>query len=110
MSITPDLQNNALGGQQAFNLDLQRKAMISINDAANVRIACVQGSVWITLDNDLRDIVLDDCGVFTTGEHRRALIYAMKPSRVSISTARSSVRDSLRYRQTKPLMLQMRLA
>ena len=73
---------NAKSANQAFSLNLPRQALFSIADAANVRIACAQGSIWITLDNDLRDIVLDDCQVFTTTEHRRAVIYAMKPSRI----------------------------
>jgi hypothetical protein len=109
MPTTPHLQSNAPDGQQAFNLDLRRQAVFSIADAANVRIACVQGSIWITLDNDLRDFVVDDCGVFTTLEHRRALVYALKPSRVSVSSTASLAPDALNSGHARPLKLQIRM-
>ena len=87
----------------AFSLNLRPQALFSVPDAANVRIACVEGAVWITLDNDPRDIVLESCGVFTTPEHRRAIIYAMKPSIVTVAAPAAA-------RQRKPahgLVLQM---
>jgi len=102
MQTTPDRQ-------QAFNLDLQRQAVFSIADAANVRIACVQGSIWITLDNDLRDVVLDEFGVFTTLEHRRAVVYALKPSRVSVFATVSSAPHTLNSEHARPLKLQMQM-
>jgi Protein of unknown function (DUF2917) len=69
----------------AFSLNLRHQALFSVPDAANIRIACVEGTVWITLDNDPRDIVLDARGVFTTQEHRRALVYAMEPSTITVT-------------------------
>jgi hypothetical protein len=107
MPTTSDVRITAYGKQQAFSINLQRQAMLSVADAANVRIACVQGSIWITLDNDLRDVVLDDCGVFTTFEHRRAVIYALEPSRVSVSVTASSAPDALNSKRARPLKLQM---
>ncbi len=97
-------------GSQAFNLNLPRQALFSIADAANVRIACAQGSIWITLDNDLRDIVLDDCQEFTTTEHRRALIYAMKPSQISIAPVRSASLGGRADSASSGLVLQMQPA
>lgn len=77
-----------------FSLNLHRQAMFSVPDAANVRIGCAEGSVWITLDNDQRDLVLDACDVFTTTEHRRALVYALKPSRITVSAVKSESKRS----------------
>ncbi len=68
-----------------FELGLQREAMFSVPDAAGLRIDCRQGTVWITLDGDVRDFVLERCESFSTAEHRRALIYAMQPARIAIS-------------------------
>lgn len=76
-----DTQNSA----HAFSLNLRHQALFSVPDAANTRIACVEGTVWITLDHDPRDIVLEACGVFTTQEHRRALVYAMEPSTITVT-------------------------
>ena len=87
----------------AFSLNLRRQALFSVPDAAGVRIACVEGAVWITLDNDPRDIVLESCGVFTTPEHRRAIIYAMKPSTITVAASTRAARR----KDSVPLVLQM---
>ena len=59
---------------------------------------------------DLRDIVLDDCQVFTTTEHRRAVIYAMKPSRITIAPLSSAPAATRSRRLTTGLVLQMQPA
>jgi hypothetical protein len=87
----------------AFSLNLRRQALFSVPDAAGVRIACVEGVVWITLDNDPRDIVLESCGVFTTPEHRRAIIYAMKPSTITVAAPALTARP----KHSAALVLQM---
>jgi len=88
---------------RAFSLNLRHQALFSVPDAADVRIACVVGAVWITLDNDPRDIVLESCGVFTTPEHRRAIIYAMKPSTITVAAPTMAPR----HKHATPLVLQM---
>ena len=92
---------------RAFSLDLRRQAIFSVADAANVRIACAEGSVWITLDNDPRDIVLEACEVFTTQEYRRAIIYAMTPSRITVAAGAAPVAQR---RPAAGLVLQMQPA
>ncbi|MEO6017307.1 MAG: DUF2917 domain-containing protein [Polaromonas sp.] len=87
----------------AFNLRLAAQAAFSVPDVANVRIACVEGTVWITLDNDPRDIVLEACGVFTTPEHRRAIVYAMKPSQITVAAMPSK---TAKLQQLPRLILQ----
>jgi hypothetical protein len=67
-----------------FALALAHQAMFSVPDAAGVQILCHEGSLWITLDDDQRDIVVDAGGSFLTTEHRRALIYALEPSSLSL--------------------------
>ena len=69
---------------ERFDLGLQREAMFGVPDAAGIDIVCRTGIVWITLDGDPRDIVLEAHDRFTTSEHRRALIYAMQPSCISV--------------------------
>ncbi len=70
-----------------FDLDLERRAMFNLPDAAGVNITCRDGTVWITLDNDSRDYVLEAGDSFCNTEHRRALIYAMRPSRIAVTAA-----------------------
>lgn len=67
-----------------FDLSLAHKALFSVSDAAGVQILCRSGSVWITLDNDSRDIVLDAGQSFLSTEHRRAIIYAMEQSSIRL--------------------------
>ena len=100
-TICPEMD----AGTPAFSLNLRRQAMFSVPDAANVRIACVEGAVWITLDNDPRDVTLDECGVFTTQAHRRAIVYALKPS--TITVAAKAPAKAPQHKQQPALVLQM---
>ena len=69
---------------------LSHKTTLRVPDAAGLDITCTSGSLWLTLDGDLRDIILtagsnDD--TFRTSEHRVALVYALRDSQVQVSAA-----------------------
>ena len=68
-----------------FDLQLLRRAIFTVPDAAGVQVNCREGAVWITLDNDTRDIVLEAGQSFTGDSHRRALISAIQTSDISVS-------------------------
>ncbi|MDB5859118.1 MAG: hypothetical protein JWQ76_2807 [Ramlibacter sp.] len=70
----------------AFQLAARR--LFDIPDAAAVQIRCTAGSLWITLDHDTRDIILAPGESFSTGEHRRALVYALEPAAFALSAPR----------------------
>ena len=74
-----------------FDLSLAHQAMFEVTDAAGVQITCRQGSLWLTLDGDARDIVIDTGESFTATEHRRALIYALAPSDLSVAMGPTTV-------------------
>jgi hypothetical protein len=76
-------------------LFLKHRAMFSLPDPAGVEIGCHDGVLWITLDNDSRDIVLQAGESFTPDTHERALIYAIKPSIMAL-TAPQAARRTLR--------------
>ena len=59
---------------------LPSRQLFTVADAAAVRIGCTTGSLWLTLDNDQHDVVLEAGECFETAEHRRALVYAFEPS------------------------------
>ncbi len=65
-------------------LELAHRDLHSLPDAAGVQIRCQSGSIWVTLDHDTRDIVLNPGQSFATPEHRRAIIFALEPARVSL--------------------------
>lgn len=70
-----------------FSLSLVHQGMFSVADAAGLQMTCREGSLWITLDNDTRDIVLSAGESFLTTQHRRAIIYAMGPSSLNLGWA-----------------------
>ncbi|MBX3652591.1 MAG: DUF2917 domain-containing protein [Ramlibacter sp.] len=70
-----------------YDMSLDRRALFSVADAAGVQITCREGAVWITLDNDPRDIVLEPDASFTATDHRRAIVYALQASRVTVRSA-----------------------
>lgn len=68
-----------------FDLSLRKDAMLRLPDAASVQIDCRDGTVWITLDSDRRDIVLEAGDRFASTEHRHAVITALAPSCITAS-------------------------
>ncbi len=67
---------------------LAHQALMRINDPAGLEITATRGTIWLTLDGDLRDVILtagtaDD--TFITREHRVALLYALADSQVSVA-------------------------
>ena len=55
--------------------------------AQPARVECREGSVWITLDHDPRDIVLERGEAFEHDGERRALVYAFEPSTLELRPA-----------------------
>lgn len=65
-------------------VDLPRRAMLKLPDAAGLRIRCRTGTLWITLDGDCCDYVVEAGEQFTTDAHRPAIVYALKPATVQV--------------------------
>ncbi len=61
-------------------VSLPARQMFVIPDAASARILCTSGCLWLTLDDDPRDVILEPGDGFETAEHRRALLYAIEGS------------------------------
>ena len=84
----------------ASEFTLEPRAIHRIEDAAALQVNCREGSVWITLDDDPRDIVLEAGQCFSTQEHRRALIYAFDRSRLRLSTLQAPALAAARAGRT----------
>lgn len=69
---------------QALRFDLQPRALYTVPDAAEVEIRCLDGSLWVTLDHDPRDLVLEPGEHLSSDQHRAAVIYALTPSTVGL--------------------------
>ena len=70
---------------QAEELLLPHRTVHRVATGAAFEVACRQGALWITLDNDPRDIVLEAGQRFTTPAKSQALLYALKASRVTLT-------------------------
>jgi len=70
-----------------FHVSLPKRSVFAVPDGAGVGIECRSGSVWVTLDRDPRDIVLEPGDSFIGDQHRRGLIYALRPSNVALTPA-----------------------
>jgi hypothetical protein len=68
-----------------YELRLMPRGLYEIPDVSGLQLACNEGSVWITLDDDPRDIVLEAGERFCGTEHRRALVYAFHASELVIA-------------------------
>ena len=70
-------------------LTLAARQLHAIDDPSTVRIACREGALWITLDNDQRDWVVEAGETFETPRQARALLYALGPTRVDLVALQS---------------------
>ena len=59
------------------DLNMPHKALQSI-PAGALRLVCREGSVWITLDHDERDVVLNAGDDFVVQPHQRVIAYALQ--------------------------------
>jgi len=66
---------------------MERDELMSLTDADPFEVTSQVGCLWITMDNDTRDIILEPGQRFTFAPGDRALIVALKPSWFLISKA-----------------------
>ena len=64
----------------APTVSLPARQLFEIPDASSARIVCTGGCLWLTLDDDPRDVILEPGDAFEAHEPRRALLYALESS------------------------------
>lgn len=75
-------------------LKLAYQATLRIEDPSHLEVICLRGRLWLTVDHDQRDIVLepntrDDR--FTTGRRQPLLVHALSDSELSVGLAGTQV-------------------
>lgn len=80
------------------SLALAKGAMVSVPDIDGFHLHCREGSLWLTLDHDPRDIVLEAGARYTGSGHRRALIYALEKSCLTLRPAHAARSSPARQR------------
>ncbi len=58
------------------DVNMPHRALQSIPQGA-LRLVCREGSVWLTLDHDLQDVVLSEGEEFVTRPQDRVIAYAL---------------------------------
>lgn len=65
-------------------LEMAQGTVVPVRDAAGARIACLEGNIWITQENDTTDFVLKAGESLALTRNGSTLVQAMRGSRVSI--------------------------
>lgn len=65
-------------------VELARRQVMSLKDAAGVRIVARAGSLWVTQDHDRRDIVLGEGESFDVVGPARVVVQALSPARIGL--------------------------
>ena len=68
----------------ATNLLLTSGKLIVLQDSAGSRVNCMYGQLWITQENDGRDIILEAGQSYTLDRQGKAIIQGMPCARVDI--------------------------
>jgi hypothetical protein len=63
---------------------LARGAILQVPRPAGCRIECLAGSLWVTQDNDPRDIMLEPGEECELSGRARVLVQALEPSRLRL--------------------------
>lgn len=75
---------------QASPLFLSKGAISVFSDTAATRIRCEQGTLWLTQDNDVRDIVLSAGEQFEPDRAGAVLVYALEAASFSWAPAQTT--------------------
>jgi hypothetical protein len=70
--------------------ELQRGDILPLIDAQGARVACFEGSLWITQQNDQNDIVVQPGQSYDLVRNGRTVMQAMETSRIAVTAAAPS--------------------
>jgi hypothetical protein len=85
-------------------IPLVAHGLARLPDASSTRIVCETGTVWITIDNDPRDIVLAPGQSFLVDRRAGVLVYALEDAcvRVLEQAARAAASPRARAAAARP--------
>lgn len=69
------------------SMEVRRKQVLLLRDAAGARLRCTRGSLWLTQDGGGQDIVLAPGDCFTVERDGLTLVSALKDGSVLIASA-----------------------
>jgi len=77
-------QTGQVTGTRPSVQEIARDKILEIKQALGVTIECLEGSVWVTRDGDLRDVILAAGCAFNIDRKQRILIQALDAARVRL--------------------------
>jgi hypothetical protein len=69
---------------RAATHEIARQRILRVPAALGQRIECLEGCVWVTMDHDRRDVIIEAGQFFTADRRQRVLVHALAPSRVRL--------------------------
>jgi hypothetical protein len=63
---------------------LAARTIHHLPDTAGLQLRCEEGTLWLTLDHDPRDIILEPGETFVADGHRRGIVYALRDARLLV--------------------------
>ncbi len=67
------------------NYQMDPRDTLALHDAGGRTVTCVSGSIWLTMEGDTRDVVLEPGASFTVDRDGLTLLAAQEPSVVQLS-------------------------
>ena len=77
-------QTGQVAGMRPSVQEIARDKILEIKQALGVTIECLDGSVWITQDGNMRDVILDVGQSFCVDRMQRTLIQALATARIRL--------------------------
>ena len=65
-------------------LALEPGQVLTLDDAAGVRIRATEGIVWVTYEDSLRDVIVGPGETLVIGRNGRTVVQALQQTHVSI--------------------------
>jgi len=67
-------------------LQLAAAELLGLDEIRGAQLRCVEGSVWLTLDGDARDVFLSPGDRFVVDRDGVTLLHALAPTRLQVET------------------------
>jgi hypothetical protein len=90
---------------EAALIMLAPRQLHDIPDASGVTVTCRAGSVWLTVDGDPNDYILEAGESFALPGRGRVLVYALGAARIDLASDHSRKETIAMFRRFQPIPL-----
>jgi hypothetical protein len=77
---------------------LEARSIHRIENGSGLQVTCLEGVLWLTLEGDNRDIALTAGRSFTIDRDGLTVVYALKPSTITVGVAPAYAREAAPFR------------